>query len=139
MRILPFKGLDIVHFGSPRALVKEILGRPDSISNKDGADGAGSEIWNYNKLGLELHYTTDNEHLLDSLIVKSPDVYLGEHKPVGLTETQLKSQFSNIKLDVEDGKFKEYSMEKDKIEFMLRDQIVTKVWVWQKDVLNNDT
>ena len=139
MEILPFKGLDILHFGSSRTQAKEVLGTPDSKSNKDGANSASSEIWIYNSLGLELYYDPDNEYLLDSLIVKSSEVYLGQSKPVGLTELELKSQFPNIKLDVADGKYKEYSLEKDKIEFWLRDQIVTKVWVWRKDVFTNDT
>ena len=132
MEILPFKGLDILHFGSSRAQVKEILGAPDSISNKDGSTSVSSEIWNYNSIGLELYYDLENEYLLDSPIVKSSEVYLGQSKPVGLTELKLKSQFPNLKLDVADGRYKEYALEKDKIEFRLRDQIVTKVWVWQK-------
>jgi hypothetical protein len=134
MEILPLKGLDTIRFGNSRSKAECLYGVPDSISNKDAVDGVSSEIWSYDGLGITLYFSPDNSRLLESLIVLSPDISLGEIKPVGLTEAELKSVFANLRLEVADGKYKEYSLSDKKLEFWLKGGIVTKVWVWSAGI-----
>ncbi|MCL1036615.1 hypothetical protein L2750_05545 [Shewanella submarina] len=127
MEIYPFIGLGEIRFGDTRCQTKSRFGLPDEVSNREGGDGGASEIWRYKNLGLELYFDPDSEFKLWSILTSSENVSFEGVNPIGLTDSELKKAFPNLKLSIHDGKFKEYSYPNAEIVFFLKNDVVKRI------------
>ncbi len=127
MNIHPLKGLGEIRFGDSRDKIESLLGVPDDVSNKDSTDEVSSEIWSYANLGLELYFEPDSGFRLWSILTSSEKVSLEGINPIGLSDRELKKAFPNLKLDIHDGKFKEYSYPNSEIVFFLKNNVVKRI------------
>lgn len=127
MNIYPLKGLGEIRFGDSRDKIESLLGVPDKISNKDSVDEVSSEIWSYMSLGLELYFEPDSGFRLWSILASSDNVSFEGINPIGLSDLELKEAFPSLKLDIHDGKFKEYSYPNNELVFFLKDNVVKRI------------
>ncbi|MEE4246623.1 MAG: hypothetical protein V2I33_14530 [Kangiellaceae bacterium] len=127
MEIYPLKGLGEIRFGHSREQINSRFGLPDEISNKDGTDEVSSEIWVYKNLGLELYFEPDSGFKLWGILTSSKTASFKGINPIGLDELELKSALPELKLEIHDGKFKEYSYPNAEIVFFLKNDIVKRV------------
>ena len=87
MKIRPFVGVDDIILGMDKASVLDALGEPDDRSLRTyEEDGSSNEEWEYERLGLELTFSSVDDWRLGTISVTSPDAELGEHQLIGLDE-----------------------------------------------------
>ena len=72
-------GLGNIRFGSSKAAVKKILGEPNEIDQVDvpiDEEEISIEQWHYDNLELSLSFDDNEDELLDTFAVSSPEYTL---------------------------------------------------------------
>jgi hypothetical protein len=127
MEIVPLNGLSVLKFGDSKEFLISKFGQPTSIENKDGADGVGSEIYNYADLGLDVYLDFDANFVVWGISVRSDKFTLNGLSPIEMNETELTSSYKDLVVEVSDGRFKDYVNNELELLFFMRDGLVKRV------------
>jgi len=100
MIIKPLIGVDSIILGSTRDEIKNLLGAPTK-SSKDKDGKVTFDIWEYDKLGLELQFSSDDDYRLGMITVENKEATLDGHKIVGLGEAEFLRLAKNMGLELE--------------------------------------
>ena len=101
MIILPGLGIDNIRYGASRASVKEIFGEPERKEVENWSDGSVSFIiWEYDSMGVDFWFYSDNDYKFESVTVKNKDVTLFGRKWIGLDESSLIDAASRLNLNM---------------------------------------
>ena len=101
MNIKPKIGVDSIKLGMTRVQVEATWGKPDFIYDFIPLEDRPNEIWEVWEYsdGTELNFDSDENFLLGSINLYSPDALFENIRLIGLSERELKLKFPKIQLD----------------------------------------
>ena len=94
-------GLGNVRFGSSKAAVEKILGEPNEIDQVDvpiDEEEISIEQWHYDDLELSLSFDDNDDELLDTFAVSSPEYTLDGVSLIGKSIIEINSIINDLNL-----------------------------------------
>jgi len=88
MEIKPLIGVDDLMLGMSRDEVSKLLGEPDKKGKALWSDTTKDETWEYYEFDLEANFYEDDDFLLGTIDINSPNAVLEDKKPIGESETK---------------------------------------------------
>lgn len=87
MKIIIGVGLDNIIFGLSQDEVKDILGKPDKVSETEKTDNI---VYSYNYNLTKYKFDKDEDYRLETIETYNPEVILFGEKIVGMSKEQIK-------------------------------------------------
>ncbi len=87
--IQPGVGLGPLRLGSTQDQVLSLLGEPTTREYSEPGRPTPFHDWEYAELGLDLHFSADDDYRLGTISTESTSAKLNWQYPVGMTEDEL--------------------------------------------------
>jgi len=95
--IHPGRGVGSLRLGASRREVEGLLGTPDHIDRHDSEeDSPEAESWEYERLGLWLHFQGDARFRLALIDLDALDASIGGVRPIGLEIEEARKLFGEV-------------------------------------------